>query len=91
MPLVDLKLPLNLKWRRGKDFPIEKLRYPNVVVFKEKVYIGGGIVSPVREQQTVVVYDPKQISYDTLPLYTYSFFTMAVINNQLVLVGGYEV
>ena len=35
-----------------------------------------------------MVYDPQQDSYDTLPPYTYNWFSMAVVNNQLVLVGG---
>ena len=65
--------------------------YPKVVVFKEKVYIGGGNASSVREKQTVVVYDPKWDSYDTLPPYTCQWFSMAVVNNQLVLVGGKDV
>ena len=85
-----MKLPLKLKWRRGKDWPFEMYSYPKVVVFKEKVYIGGGNASSDREAQTVMVYDPKQDSYDTLPPYTYEFFSMAVVNNQLVLVGGYD-
>ena len=59
-----------------------------MVVFKEKVYIGGGSASSDRERQTVMVYDPKQDSYDTLPPYTCKYFSMAVVNNQLVLVGG---
>ena len=66
--------------------------YPCVVVFKEKVYIGGGDASSVREGQTVVVYDPKQDSYNTPPPYTHlQYFSMAVVNDQLVLVGGMEV
>ena len=36
----------------------------------------------------MVVYDPEQDSYDTLPPYTFKWFSMAVVNNQLVLVGG---
>ena len=58
--------------------------YPTVVMFKEKVYIGGGEAM----EQTVMVYDPKQNSYDTLLPYTFKWFSMAVVNNQLVLVGG---
>ena len=64
--------------------------YPNVVVFKKKVYIGGGATPSTREQ-TVVVYDPKQDSCNTLPPYVYKWFSMAVVNDQLVLVGGREV
>ena len=85
--LSELNLPLKLKWRRGKDLLFEMSGYPTVVVFKEKVYIGGGYASSER----VMVYDPKQDSYDTLPPYTCKYFSMAVINNQLVLVGGRDV
>ena len=62
--------------------------YPQVIVFKEKVYIGGGVASSDREMQTVMVYDPQQDSFDTLPPYTCVWFSMAIVNNQLVLVGG---
>ena len=60
-------------------------------MFKEKVYTGGGEASSDREKQTVVVYDPKWDSYDTLPPYTCNYFSMAVVNDQLVLVGGVDV
>ena len=65
--------------------------YPQAVVFKGKVYIGGGEASSDREMQTVVVYDPQQDSFDTLPLYTCKWFALATVNNQLVLVGGVDV
>ena len=62
-----------------------------MVVFNGKVYIGGGYASSVRERQTVMVYDPQQDSFDTLPPYTYRGFSVAIVNNQLVLVGGRDV
>ena len=62
-----------------------------MVVFKEKVYIGGGIASSDRETQTVMIYNPKLDFYDTLPPYTYKYFAMAVVDNQLVLIGGRNV
>ena len=62
-----------------------------MVVLKEKVYVGGGVASSDREAQTVMVYDPKLDSYDTLPPYTQKYFSMAVVNDQLVLVGGMDV
>ena len=71
--------------------PLGKYTYPKVAVIKEKVYIGGGNALLDREMQTVIVYDPKQDSYDTLPPYMCKYFSMAVINNQLVLVGGMDV
>ena len=90
MPLSELNLPLKLKWRRKKDWPFGMWGYPRVGVFKEKVYIGGGWATSGMER-IVMVYDPEQDSYDTLPPYACKCFSMAVINNQLVLVGGRDV
>ena len=71
--------------------PFGMWNYPQMVVFKGKVYIGGGDALSDREMQTVMVYDPQQDSFDTLPPYTCSWFSMAIVNNQLVLVGGVDV
>ena len=71
--------------------PFRMSDYPQVVVFKGKAYIGGGAASYVMEKQTVMVYDPQQDSFVTLPPYTYTYFSMAIVNNQLVLVGGKDV
>ena len=66
--------------------------YPQVVVFKEKVYIGGGVALSDRTSQTVMVYDPQKNSYDTLPPCAhYKYFSIAIVNNQLVVVGGLDV
>ena len=81
---------LKLKWRKGKDLPFGMLDYPKAVVFKEKVYIGGGFAKLDREAQTVVVYDLQWDSYDMLPPYACKWFSMAVVNNQLVLIGGQD-
>ena len=70
--------------------PFETRNYPQVVVFKEKVHIGGAAASSDREKQTVIVYDPQQDSYDTLSPYSYQWFSMAVVNNKLVLIGGWD-
>ena len=64
--------------------------YQSVVLLQEKVYIGGGEAPSDKDKQIVVVYDPKQDSYGTLPPYTYQYFAMAVVNNRLVLVGGWD-
>ena len=64
--------------------------YPQVVVLNGKAYIGGGGASTDRERQTVMVYDPQKDSYDTLPPYIYQSFSITVLNNQLVVVGGVD-
>ena len=89
--LSELNLPLKLKWRRGKDLPFVMSKYPKVAILKDKVYNGGGYALLNIEMQIVLVYDPKQDSYDILPLYTCKSFSMAVVNNQLVLIGGRDV
>ena len=71
--------------------PFAVWNYPQAVVFKGKVYIGGGRSGSITQRQTVMVYDPQLDSFDTLPPYTYKYFSMAVVNNQLVLVGGVDV
>jgi hypothetical protein len=79
---------LKLKWRRGKDLPFGITEHPSMVVLKGKVYIGGGYAQKDVELKTVIVYDPQKDSCTTLPPYAYYYFSMAVVNNQLVLVGG---
>ena len=49
------------------------------------------MASSENNKQTVTVYDPKQDSCSILPPYAYMYFSMAIINDQLVLVGGSEV
>ena len=71
--------------------PIRMFGYPRVVMIKEKVYIGGGVTDLGRDGLTVMVYEPEQDSWDSLPPYTYRYFAMAVVDDQLVLVGGHEV
>ena len=70
--------------------PFEMYYYPQVVVFNGKAYIGGEALTD-RMCQTVIVYDPQKDSYDTLPPYTYKWFSIAVVNNQMVVVGGVDI
>ena len=86
-----MKHPLKLKWRRGKDLPFGMDYYPRVVVLNGKPYISGGRALTDWERRTVIVYDPQKDSYDTLPPYTYKYFSIAVVNNQLVVVGGEDI
>ena len=71
--------------------PFEMRLHPRVVVFNGKAFIGGGGASTDRGCQAVMVYDPQGDSYDTLPPYACKFFSIAVLNNQLVVVGGVDI
>ena len=65
--------------------------YPYVVIVKGKVYIGGGLSLSYMGKQKVMVCDPERDMWHTLPPYMYAYFAMATVNDQLVLVGGYDV
>ena len=90
-PLSELKFPLKLKWTKKSKMPFGISEYPQVAVLKDKVYIGGGNASSEEERKTVIVYDPQQDSYNILPPYTHKHFAMAIVNDNLVLIGGENV
>ena len=85
-PLTELKIPLKLKWRRGKDMPFAMSNGIQAVVIGDNVYVGGGL--SISSGDRVMVYSLQAGSWRTLPPCGTQFFAMAVINNQLVLVGG---
>ena len=62
--------------------------YPDIVELKGKLYIGGGLAKSTDEKRTVMEYDIGKDEWSILPLYDCSHFGMAVLNNQLMLVGG---
>ena len=86
-PLTELKIPLKLKWRRGEDMPIGMENGIQAVVVSYDVYVGGGY-SGSGKADTVMVHSLQTGSWRTLPPCGSRYFGMAVINNQLVLVGG---
>ena len=57
------------------------------VVVQGKVYVGGGDGS--MNSSILMVYDISSREWATLPSYGTCYFAMAVINNQLALVGGW--
>ena len=87
---VPLKLPLKLSWRRGPDTPFRKAGYVQSVVVEGTVFVGGGCISCSDNNYIVMTYDISTGKWATLPPYRAQHFTMTAINNQLVLVGGYE-
>ena len=59
-----------------------------MVILNGQVYIGGGYAEKEVDRRTVIVYGPQEDCCSTLPPYTYQSFSMAVVSNQLVVVGG---
>ena len=88
LPLqVPLKLPLQLKWRRGPDMPFGMSGYIQSVQVQGTLYVGGGGVAGDNDY-IVMTYDISAGKWATLPPYSTHHFAMTAINNHLVLVGG---
>ena len=88
---VPLKIPQKFSWRRGPDMPFGMHGYVQSVVVEGIVYVGGGFAGPRSDNNYIVMtYDISTGKWATLPPYRAQQFAMTAINNQLVLVGGYE-
>ena len=87
--LAELKGLLRLKWKQGKDMPFSTSS-PQAIVIGDNVYVGGGWTGQktMDKGKTVMVYSLDTELWSTLPPYKSYFFGMAMVNNQLVLVGG---
>ena len=82
---VPLKLPLQLKWRRGPDMPFGMSNIQSVQV-QGTLYVGGGGAGG-NNMYIVMTYDISAGKWATLPPYSTCYFAMTAIDN-LVLVGG---
>ncbi len=58
------------------------------VVLNGKVYVGGGYVVSVEDKFIIQVYTPESDGWSRLPKCPVQLFAIAVLNQQLVLVGG---
>ncbi|XP_064407550.1 traf2 and NCK-interacting protein kinase-like isoform X2 [Halichondria panicea] len=87
-PPRELRPPLTLKWRRGKDMPIKMGAMAQSVVIGDTVYVGGGEAVNDRDRCTVMKLEQDQ--WTKLPEYTAMYFAMTSLANRLVLVGGLD-
>ena len=78
-----LQLPLRLRWKQHDCLPFA-MAFLHSVVAQGRVYVGGGAAD---DEHTVMVYE-QGAGWGTLPRYQYSRFAMAVLQDQLTLVGG---
>ena len=70
--------------------PFGMFYYPNVVILKGRVYVGGGTSISGREDQIIMMYDISSDRWNTLPPYRFSRFAMTALNDHLVSVGGLD-
>ena len=96
--LSEIGLPLNISWECSQDTPIMMDYYPDAVVLKGRMFIGGGVYGADARtylitglgQYAVMIYDIKKETWGTLPHYNFYWFSMTSFNDQLVLVGGVQ-
>ncbi len=83
--------PLQFTWMDGPDMPFGMGLYVQSVVMQGRLYVGGGVAGYSSDNNYIVMeYDIGSGKWTTLPPYRAHYFAMAVISNQLVLVGGDE-
>ena len=85
---VPLKLPLQLKWRRGPNMPFGMNCYIQSVQVQGTLYVGGGTAGSGNNNYIVMTYDISAGKWATLPPYSTRYFAMTAIDRHLVLVGG---
>ena len=72
--------------------PFGMTEYPQAVAINGKVYIGGRVASlSYNADRSVMVYDCQVGEWSTLLPYECIYFAMAAVNDQIVLIGGYDV
>ncbi len=79
--------PWSFNWRRGRDKLIATSG-ACAVVLNGKVYVGGGYADSREDEYTIQVYTPESDGWRRLPKCPVQLFAIAVLNQQLVLVGG---
>ena len=80
--LLQVPLPLQLKWRRGPDMAFGMSLYIQSVQVQGTLYVGGGGAG-VDNRHIVMTYNISAGKWATLPPYSKHYFAMTVIDNQL--------
>ena len=90
---VPLKvLPLHFRWRCGAFMPFEMGGYVQSAMLQGTVYVGGGDAHRrnSKKHNIVMAYHIGLEKWAELPPYRAHHFAMTVINNELLLAGGWE-
>jgi len=70
--------------------PLAMSGYIQAVEAEGTVYVGGGDIAPDEGSDSVMAYNTQSSQWHILPPYIASRFSMAVVDNKLVLVGGHD-
>ncbi len=81
--------PRSFNWRQGRDLLLGT-NQACAVVLNGKVYIGGGLTGRDEDEYIIEVYTPESDGWSRLPECGVKWFALAIVNQQLVLVGGFS-
>ena len=89
---THLPSELQLRWEQHNPLPFA-MAFPYSVVAQGKVYVGGGSTDRNENEleHIVMVCNKQGVGRKKLPKYRYQCFAMAVLQDQLTLVGGIKV
>ena len=87
-PPPKLQLPLRLRWKQHDCLPFA-VGFLHSVVAQGRVYVGGGAADKYEDEGTVMMYE-QGAGWRRLPRYQYRRFAMAVLQDQLIVVGGIQ-
>ena len=79
---------LNIKWIIGPDMPFGLSAHIQSVLVQGLLYVGGGRADYVHQECMVMAFHIQSRKWHELPPYIARRFAMAVVNDQLVVVGG---
>ncbi|XP_065913992.1 uncharacterized protein [Dysidea avara] len=80
--------PVTIKWEQGASAPV-RIGYHNTVLYKGKIYIGGGNEPGSKPSHRIDVYHPTENYWSPSPINVpYHWFAMTILNSQLILAGG---
>ena len=78
-----------LHWTMGADIP-SSMKNAQGVYYNSQLYVGGGFTGRTKADPIVFVYAPGVDMWKLLPSSSLKWFGMAILQGQLLLVGGKE-
>ena len=84
---AELQVPLTFHWFRGRNMSIGMSSYPQAVVLKGIVYVGGGSAASMDGNTIVMCYHIEHSQWSAIRYQT-MYFAMTSIEEELVVVGG---
>lgn len=83
-----MEVPLQFQWKCGKNMRVGMSFYPQAVVIKGRVYVGGGSAVNKADNTLVMCYDMEYNRWNSLPRYSSMYFAMSATEDDLLLIGG---